>query len=42
MKIATISKEFMQCIGDADWQYKLSLIDEAVLKFIATSQSLYV
>ena len=42
MKIATISKEFMQCMEDTDWQYKLSLIDEAVLKFIATSQSLYV
>ena len=45
MKIATIAKEFqMCCITDEclEWQYKLSLVDDLVLKYIATTQSLYV
>jgi hypothetical protein len=45
MKIATIAKEFqMCCVTDEclEWQYKLSLVDDLVLKYIATTQSLYV
>jgi len=45
MKIATIAKEFQICCGleeNIEWQYKLSLINDLVLKYIATTQSLYV
>ena len=45
MKIATIAKEFQMCCEsemNVEWQYKLSQIDDLVLKYIATTQSLYV
>jgi len=45
MKIATIAKEFQMCYNsdvNIEWQYKLSQIDDLVLKYIATTQSLYV
>lgn len=48
IKIATISKEFRtlyelpQCNTQTEWLYKLSEIEEKVLKYIATNQSLYV
>ena len=42
MKIATIAKEFQICCDNIEWQYKLSQIDDLVLKYIATTQSLYV
>jgi hypothetical protein len=45
MKIATISKEFQICCDpdiNIEWYYKLSKIDDLVLKYIATTQSLYV
>ena len=45
MKIATIAKEFQICCGleeNIEWRYKLSQIDVLVLKYIATTQSLYV
>ena len=42
MKIATIAKEFQTCCDNIEWQYKLTQIDDLVLKYIATTQSLYV
>jgi hypothetical protein len=43
MKIATIAKEFqMSYVENIEWQYKLSQIDDLILKYIATTQSLYV
>jgi antiviral helicase SKI2 len=43
MKIATIVKEFqMSYVENIEWQYKLSQIDNLILKYIATTQSLYV
>ena len=45
LKIVTIAKEMMnvcELIGQIDLMYKLSLIEGFVLKFVTTSQSLYV
>jgi superfamily II RNA helicase len=43
MKIATIAKELDVSVSDnIGFKYKLSQIDEFVLKYIATTQSLYV
>jgi len=45
MKISTISKEFQMAFPmeeNVAFQYKLSQIDELILKYIATTQSLYV
>lgn len=48
MKIATIAKEFRslseldQCKPQTEWLHKLTIIEEMVLKYIATNQSLYV
>ena len=42
MKIATIAKEFQVCCECIEWQYKLTQIDDLILKYIATTQSLYV
>ena len=45
MKIATIGKEFQMCCSveeQVEWQYKLTQIDDLILKYIATTQSLYV
>ena len=48
MKIATIARE-MQSVGELDickheteWVHKMSKIEDMVLKYIATNQSLYV
>jgi hypothetical protein len=40
MKVATIAKELSE--GPEEWLHKLSEIEGMVLKYIATSQSLYV
>ena len=45
MKISTIAKEFQICYNpdvNIEWQYKLSQIGDLILKYIATTQSLYV
>ena len=42
MKISTVTKEIATCSDDVELLFKLSQIDELVLKYIATSQSLYV
>jgi hypothetical protein len=45
LKIVTISKEFMNVceqLNLVELQHKLSLIEDMVLKYITTSQSLYV
>jgi hypothetical protein len=48
LKIATIAKELRglyeleQCNSQTEWLYKLTNIEEMVLKYIATNQSLYV
>jgi superfamily II RNA helicase len=42
MKIAMIAKELYLCSENVEWQYKLVQIDDYILKYIATSQSLYV
>ena len=45
VKISTITKELMNMCeneGKIDFLYKLSLIDELILKHICTSQSLYI
>ena len=48
LKVATAAKELRGlfelewCKGEVEWLYKLSQIEEMVLKYIATNQSLYV
>jgi hypothetical protein len=46
MKIATIARELSRlehiCKAQVDFFYKLSRIEDMVLKFIAANQSLYV
>jgi superfamily II RNA helicase len=48
MKVATIAKEFRSlseldfCKSQTEWLHKLTAIEEMVLKYIATNQSLYV
>ena len=44
LKISAITKELTatcEQIGMVEFQHKLSQIDEMILKFVATSQSLY-
>ena len=44
MKIATVSREWMSIevlAGNAEFLYKLNRVEELVLKYIATTQSLY-
>jgi hypothetical protein len=48
MKVATVAKELRGlyelewCRTQTEWLHKLSQIEEMVLKYIATNQSLYV
>ena len=48
MKIATIAREMQSlgelemCKGETEWLHKMSQIEDMVLKYIATNQSLYV
>jgi len=49
LKISTISKEFRTlfemcdvCKEQTEWLYKLTQVEETILKYVATSQSLYV
>ena len=48
MKIATVAKELrglyeMKCCNtQTEWLYKLTQVDEMILKYVATNQSLYV
>jgi hypothetical protein len=42
MKISTIAKELSMSIENTELLFKLSQVDELILKYIATTQSLYV